>query len=58
MLKTLLARAKEPSSYAGLGLVAGALGLHLSSVQLDAVSSAGVAVAGLIAVFLPEKGGN
>ncbi len=55
LLPFLLARLKEPSSYAGLATLAAAAGLNLSGVQLDAVTTSVVALAGLAAVFLPEK---
>jgi hypothetical protein len=54
-LSFLIARLKEPSTYAGLGLIAGAVGLQLSGVQIDAITDAGIAIAGAASVFLPEK---
>ncbi len=55
MLAFVLARAKEPSTYAGLAAFAAAAGLHFSAAQLDAVTSLGIAVAGAVAVLAPEK---
>lgn len=51
----LLARMKEPSTYAGLGALLGVLGLHFSAAQLNALVSALAALAGLAAVFFPER---
>jgi len=52
-LATILKRVKEPSTWAGLA----ALGLILGAdpVKVDALQQAGVAVAGLVAIFLPES---
>lgn len=52
-LQFILARLKEPSTYAGLGILLS--GLHLSQLQLDSVSQTLVALAGLASVFAPEK---
>ena len=57
LVRFVLARLKEPSSYAGLGAVVAAIGLHLSATQLDSVISILVAAAGAAAVFLPEQKG-
>lgn len=46
-------RLKEPSSWAGFGLLFMALGVPTGTYQL--ISQAGVAVAGLIAVAVPES---
>ena len=53
----LLARLKEPSSYAGLGAILAAAGLHPSEALLSSGVNAAVALAGLTAVLLPEKSG-
>jgi len=55
LLPFLLARLKEPSSYAGLATLAAAAGLNLAGSQLDAITTVLVALAGLAAVFVPEK---
>jgi hypothetical protein len=55
MLKYMTARAAERSTWLGLTSVATALGLLLSSEQTEAVISAGMAVAGLIAAFSQDK---
>lgn len=53
-LPFILARLQEPSTYAGLGGIALAFGLHLSGDQLGAVTSVLVAGAGAASAFLPE----
>jgi hypothetical protein len=50
----ILARLQEPSTYAGLGGIALALGMHLSGDQLGAITSMLVAGAGAASAFLPE----
>lgn len=69
VVKALARRLKEPSSWAGLGLIAMAFGVDAEQVRA-VVSVAGVlfdtpgigeavtAVAGAAAVFLPEKKQN
>lgn len=56
MLKAIiLKRLREPSTYAGLGLVLGALGTALSDAQIGAIVTAVSGLGGLLAVFLSEK---
>lgn len=50
-----LARLKEPSSWAGLAALMGSLGLTLSAAQSQALITLGIAVAGFVAVMMPEK---
>lgn len=52
ILLWLLARLKEPSTYAGFAGLALALGL--SDVQWAAISTAVAGLAGVVAVFLSE----
>ena len=52
----LLARLKEPSSYAGIGALVAALGLHVPDATLSAVLQLLIAALGLLAVLFPEKG--
>jgi hypothetical protein len=52
----LLARLKEPSTYAGLGAILAAAGLHPRPDLLAAATNAAMALAGLAAVLIPEKG--
>lgn len=54
----LLARLKEPSTYAGLGALLAAFGIHLDPGVLQAAIQLVAAVAGLLAVLTPEKGGS
>lgn len=51
-MKKFVQRLKEPSTWAGMA----ALGVLLGGdpVKADAIQQAGVALAGLLAVFLPE----
>ena len=51
----LLARLKEPSTYAGLGAILAAAGLHPSEALLSSGVNAAIALAGLAAVLIPEK---
>jgi hypothetical protein len=53
----LLARLREPSTYAGLGALLAAFGLHPSAAALGAIVNAAVALAGLAAVLIPEQKG-
>lgn len=59
LLAFVLARAKEPSSYAGLAMLLAAGGVHVSTVDFDTIVNAAVALAGVVAIFVPEgKGGS
>jgi hypothetical protein len=55
LLAFLAARLREPSSYAGLGMLLAALGVKPSETMLDAIVQLCVAGAGLVAVLLPEQ---
>jgi hypothetical protein len=55
-LAFVLARLREPSTYAGLGAILAAAGLHPSQALLSSAINAAVALAGLAAVLLPERG--
>jgi hypothetical protein len=54
-LAFLAARLKEPSSYAGLGAVLGAAGVHADDAVLQAVIQVLISLAGLVAVLMPEN---
>jgi hypothetical protein len=54
LLTYLVARLKEPSTYAGLGALLAAAGLHPSQEILGAAVNATMALAGFAAVLLPE----
>ena len=56
LIAFLLARLKEPSTYAGLGAILAAAGLHPSAALLSSAVNAAIALAGLAAVLLPESG--
>jgi hypothetical protein len=58
MLQYLLARAKEPSSYAGLASLMGIAGVSIAPAEWQAIVGVVTAVASLIAVLLPELGGT
>jgi hypothetical protein len=48
-------RLREPSTYAGLAVILGAL--HFGNTQdwIAALSSIGIGIGGIIAILLPEK---
>lgn len=47
-------RAREPSTWRGLLFVLTAVGIAVSPDQQEAIVSAGMALAGLVGVFLPD----
>lgn len=55
-MKAIAARFKEPSTWAGLGALLAALGIGLPEALWGQIAMAGMAVAGLIAMILPEQG--
>jgi hypothetical protein len=55
MLQFILDRAKEPSTYAGVATLLTAAGIHYTTDIFNAAVAVAVAVAGLVAVLLPEK---
>ncbi len=54
MLRFIVDRAKEPSSYAGLATMLTAAGIGYSPELFNAAVAVAVALAGLAAVLLPE----
>lgn len=48
-------RLKEPSTWAGLAVLAGMFGVPLLPEQLSAIAQAGAAIAGAAAVLIPEN---
>lgn len=58
ILAFLLARLKEPSSYAGVGALFAAAGIQINDAVLQAAIQAVIALAGLVAVLMPEKIGS
>jgi len=57
LLAFLVARLKEPSSYAGIGAVLAALGIHTDDAVVQAAIQLLVAAAGLAGLLLPERVG-
>lgn len=55
MIKKILAKLKETSTWKGLIFLLTALGVSLSSEQQEAIISTGVAIVGIIDVFRKEK---
>lgn len=56
LMKFVLTRLTEASTWRGLVLaVAGAVGYNLSDAKATAIIALGVAVAGAIGAFLPDK---
>jgi hypothetical protein len=55
LIAFLVARLREPSTYAGLAALLAAAGLHPAPDVLAAAVNAAVALAGLAAVLIPEK---
>lgn len=51
----LLDRAKEPSTWRGAILLLTAIGVPIAPAMAEAIVSAGLAIAGLIGVFTPDK---
>jgi hypothetical protein len=56
MLNFLLARAKEPSSYAGLATLLGMAGVTIAPEEWQAIVGLLTAAASLAAIALPELG--
>jgi len=56
MLSYILARAKEPSSYAGLATLLGIAGVSVAPNEWQAIVGVFTAAASLLAIVLPELG--
>ncbi|MGH6982430.1 MAG: hypothetical protein ACREFC_14610 [Stellaceae bacterium] len=56
MLDYLLARAKEPSSYAGLASLLSAAGIAVAPAEWQAIVGVLTSGAALLAIVLPELG--
>lgn len=52
----IIARLREPSTYAGIAALLGAFGLTFDDSFVQAFSAFGVAAGGLLAVILGDKG--
>lgn len=55
MFEYILNRLKEPSSWRGIIALITAMGVQLAPDQVDAIVSLGLAVIGVINVFVKEK---
>ncbi len=55
LIAFFLGRLREPSSYAGLGALFAAAGIHADQAVVQATIQILVAIAGLVAVLMPEK---
>ena len=56
MLKGILDRLKEPSTYAGVGSLLGLVGVNFAPAELNAIIGVLTAIAAALAIFLREKG--
>lgn len=56
MLNDILARLREPSSWAGLAVLLGSLGMSIPAELAQPIGLIGAGIAGLVAFFLPERG--
>ena len=54
-IENLLARLREPSTWAGIAVIAGMFGNHVAP---DTIVQGGVALAGVASMLLPERGGK
>lgn len=55
ILHRCLVRLREPSTYAGVGVIAAAFGFNLDDETLKMVATAGMSIAALAAITLPER---
>jgi hypothetical protein len=55
MIDYIIARLKEPSTYAGIATVLALVGWKLSPELMGAIASAGIAVIALIEIIRREK---
>lgn len=55
MLKYILDRAREPSTWAGLGPLITAAGWQVSPEHWEAISMAGMGICGIIAIVLKDR---
>lgn len=54
-MPAILARLREPSTYAGLGVLLGLFGVNLVPEAMQSIVSLGTGAAGLAAVVLAER---
>lgn len=55
MLNSIVERLKEPSTYRGLSMLLGLIGVKVSPAQADSITAAVVAVLAVIEVFRKES---
>ena len=53
--RSKLARLREPSTWAGLGILAGLFGFNLAPADAQVFVQVGVGLSGLLAVVIGEK---
>lgn len=53
-----LNKMREPSTWAGIGILLGLFGVNLAPEQAQVFVQGGVGFAGLLAVFMGERGGR
>ena len=56
LTRYILSRSRERSTWIGMITVLTATGMALTSEQTEAIASAGMAMAGLVAVFTKDPG--
>jgi ABC-type uncharacterized transport system involved in gliding motility auxiliary subunit len=54
-MEYIIARLKEPSTYAGLAALLAAFGVSIDPGMLQAVVAVATAIAGLASIFVAEK---
>ena len=54
-MQFVLSRLKEPSTYAGLSVLLSLVGVNLAPEQASAIITTATALAGAVAVFVPEQ---
>jgi hypothetical protein len=55
-MEYIVSRLREPSTYAGLAAIVAAFGLAVPAEWVQALSALGVAVGGVLAVVMRERG--
>ncbi len=58
MWQILASRLKEPSTWRGLTLIITAAGVTLNPEQTAAIIAGGIALAGILGAFVPDKFGD
>jgi hypothetical protein len=55
-MKYLIARLREPSTYAGLAALLASFGLSLDAGLVQSIALLGTGLAGVVAAFMPDRG--